>query len=650
MTAAAFAAVLRPEQRQIRLIESSEIGIVGVGEATLPHIRFFNRRIGIDEPELMAQTQATFKLGIEFVNWARVGDSYIHPFGAYGSKIAGVPFHHYWLRHARPKASRRRIEDYSLPIVASRLNRFALPSEDPTSVMSTFGYAFQFDASLYAHYLRGFAEQRGVQRTDAKIVDVKLRAEDGWVESVKLDNGETVSGDLFIDCSGFRGLLIESALKTGYDEWTKWLPCDRAMAVPCENSGPLTPYTRATAREAGWQWRIPLQHRMGNGYVYSSNFISDDEAAAKLLSRLDGKALADPRPLRFTAGRRRKTWNRNVRRHRTRRRISRAARIHQHLPDPDRHHDPARLSDRWRPATDGNHFDPRIVDAYNRWIEMEYDRVRDFLILHYHATERDDAPIWNYCRTMEIPDSLRHKMELFRRRARVITYKDGLFLEPSLAGGVFRPACDARCLGSARRCAGKRGGRSASCRQCASRSSRPWCACPRTKNSLPGTAPRRPIPALRRRHDRDHHARGDRRRRCGGLARGGRTPARVSQAWRGRGRGRHRHAGRFAVGSLDAAVTTRHARAAGRCRERPHAAHRRDVQAGHRTSRMAGRRQPLPACARRDRQRHRRHAFLQVPGAAGHPRARSKRPRTTRWRRWLPASGALPGPWVTRSR
>jgi len=435
MTAAAFASVLRPEQRQIRLIESSEIGIVGVGEATLPHIRFFNRRIGIDEPDLMAKTQATFKLGIEFVNWARVGDSYIHPFGAYGSKIAGVPFHNYWLRQEAEGAPTP-IEDYSLPIVASRMNRFALPSEDMTSVMSTFGYAFQFDASLYARYLRGFAEERGVQRTDAKIVDVKLRAEDGWVESVKLDSGEMVSGDLFIDCSGFRGLLIESALKTGYDEWTRWLPCDRAMAVPCENTGPLTPYTRATAREAGWQWRIPLQHRMGNGYVYSSNFISDDEAAAKLLSRLEGKALAEPRPLRFTAGRRRKTWNRNVIA------IGLAGGFLEPLESTSIYLIQIAITTLLdyltdRPATDGNKFDPRIVAAYNRWIEMEYDRVRDFLILHYHATERDDAPIWNYCRTMDVPDSLKHKMELFRRRARVVTYKDGLFLEPSWLAVYF---------------------------------------------------------------------------------------------------------------------------------------------------------------------------------------------------------------------
>ena len=434
MTAAAFASVLAPGRQQIRLIESSEIGIVGVGEATLPHIRFFNRRIGIDERELMAKTQATFKLGIEFVDWARIGDSYIHPFGAYGSRIAGVPFHHYWLRQ-RAAGDTSDIAEYSLPIVASRANRFALPSEDPKDVMSTFGYAFQFDASLYARYLRSFSEARGVRRTDAKIVDVKLRGEDGWVESLKLDSGELVTGDLFIDCSGFRGLLIEQALKTGYDEWTQWLPCDRAMAVPCENSGPLTPYTRATAREAGWQWRIPLQHRMGNGYVYGSNFISDDEAATKLLSRLEGKALATPRPLRFTTGRRKKTWNRNVVA------IGLAGGFLEPLESTSIYLIQiaiTTLADYLTArAIDEHEFDPRTVAAYNRWMDMEYERVRDFLVLHYHATERDDAPIWNYCRNMRIPDSLAHKMELFRARAHVISYKDGLFLEPSWLAVYF---------------------------------------------------------------------------------------------------------------------------------------------------------------------------------------------------------------------
>ncbi|HEX6637442.1 MAG TPA: tryptophan halogenase family protein [Steroidobacteraceae bacterium] len=427
MTAAAIASVYGRGQCDVRLIESSEIGIVGVGEATLPHIRFFNRRIGLDERELMAKTQATFKLGIEFVDWARVGDRYIHPFGAYGSRMAGVPFHHYWLRR-RAEGDTTSIDDYSLPIVASKMNRFALPADDPTSVMSTFGYAFQFDASLYAAYLRGFAEQRGVQRTDGKVVDVKLRG-DGAVESVKLADGQMISGDLFIDCSGFRGLLIEQALKTGYDEWTKWLPCDRAAAVPCENSGPLTPYTRATAREAGWQWRIPLQHRTGNGYVFGSNFISDDEAVSKLLSRLDGKTEATPRLLRFVTGRRRKTWNRNVIA------IGLAGGFLEPLESTSIYLIQIAITTFIDYLTDRTvatgEFDPRTVDAFNRWIEMEYDRVRDFLILHYHATERDDAPIWNYCRNMTIPDSLQHKLELFRERGHVITYKDGLFLEPS---------------------------------------------------------------------------------------------------------------------------------------------------------------------------------------------------------------------------
>jgi tryptophan halogenase len=435
MAAAAFSAVFKPHQMSIQLVESSEIGIVGVGEATLPHIRFFNRRMGIDERELMARTQATFKLGIEFRDWARIGDSYIHPFGVFGGKMAGVPFHNYWLRQ-RAQGVDVDIESYSLPIMAARANRFAPPSEDHTSVLSTFGYAFQFDASLYAAYLRVVSEGRGVHRTDGKIVDFRMRGEDGWIEAVKLADGSEVSGDLFIDCSGFRGLLIEAALKTGYDEWTKWLPCDRAVAMPCENSGPLTPYTRATAREAGWQWRIPLQHRTGNGYVYSSGYISDDEAAASLVSRIDGAALADPRFLRFTAGRRKLTWNRNVVA------IGLSGGFLEPLESTSIHLIQVAITTlidyfSERTLSGDRAFDPRIVGAYNRWIEMEYDRVRDFLILHYHATERTDSPLWNYCRTMQIPDSLRHKMELFRRRARVVTYKDGLFLEPSWLAVYF---------------------------------------------------------------------------------------------------------------------------------------------------------------------------------------------------------------------
>jgi tryptophan halogenase len=344
--------------------------------------------------------------------------------------MAGVPFHHYWLRQQQ-RGDQTPLESYSLPIVAARMNKFALPAEDPKSIASTFGYAFQFDASLYAAYLRTFAEARGVQRLDGKVVDVRLRGEDGWIESLALENGTTITGDLFIDCSGFRGLLIEQALKTGYDEWTRWLPCDRAVAVPCENVGALTPYTRATARESGWQWRIPLQHRTGNGYVYSSNFISDDEAAERLLTRLDGKALASPRFLRFVTGRRRLTWNRNCVA------IGLAGGFLEPLESTSIYLIQIAVTTLIDYLSESRTFDPRIVAAYNRWIEMEYDRVRDFLILHYHATERGDTPLWEYCRTMNVPDSLAHKMELFRHRARVVTYKDGLFLEASWLAVYF---------------------------------------------------------------------------------------------------------------------------------------------------------------------------------------------------------------------
>src|SRR5690606_1829575 len=309
-------------------------------------------------------------------------------------------------------------------------NKFMLPVDDPASLLSTYGYAFQFDAGLYAKYLRAFSEQRGVERIEGKVVAVRQRGEDGWIESLTMQSGATIEGDLFIDCSGFRGLLIEQTLKTGYDEWTRWLPCDRAVAVPSENSGPLTPYTRATAREAGWQWRIPLQHRMGNGYVYSSNFISDDEVAERLLARLEGKPIASPRFLRFVTGRRRKSWNKNVVA------IGLSSGFLEPLESTSIYLIQIGITQLIDYLTEDT-FDPRVVDAYNRWMEMEYDRVRDFLILHYHAIERDDAPIWNYCRNMSIPDSLAHRLEVFRHRGRLITYKDGLFLEPSWLAVYF---------------------------------------------------------------------------------------------------------------------------------------------------------------------------------------------------------------------
>lgn len=423
MAAAALACKLTPYRHAIRLVESEEIGIVGVGEATVPHIRFFNSTLGIDEVDFMAKTRATFKLGIEFVNWARIGDAYIHPFGAFGRFIGDVGFLHHWIRlHRMGQASS--FFDYSYPVVAAKLGRFTRPSDDPRSVLNTFSYAFQFDATLYAPYLRKYAEKRGVVRTEGKVVDVRLRDEDGFVEAVILASGERVEADLFIDCSGFRGLIIEQALKTGYEDWTHWLPCDRAVAVPCQATEPSVAYTRATARDAGWQWRIPLQHRVGNGYVYCSRFVSDDTARETLLHNLEGPALAEPRLLRFVTGKRKKAWNKNCVA------IGLAGGFLEPLESTSIHLAQAAITKLVELFPD-RRFDPADVDEFNRVIDLEYERVRDFIVLHYHATERNDTPLWDYCRTMAIPDTLAYKMELFRERGHVVKYKEGLFLEPS---------------------------------------------------------------------------------------------------------------------------------------------------------------------------------------------------------------------------
>ena len=423
MAAASLSRFLRPDQCEIHLVESAEIGIVGVGEATVPHIRFFNQTLGLDEADFMRKTHATFKLGIEFVNWARIGDSYVHPFGDYGRAYRGVKFHHVWNR-LRLAGDDTPIDQYSLPIRAAKQARFAPPMNDPQSLLAGFGYAFQFDATLFAPYLRAYSEKRGVHRTEGRVVDVRLRGEDGFVEALKLASGEEITGDLFIDCSGFFGLLTEKHLHTGYEDWTHWLPCDRAVAVPCESAGPLLPYTRATAHAAGWQWRIPLQHRTGNGYVYSSKFISDDEAAATLMGNLDGKALAEPRLLKFVTGRRKKTWNRNCVA------VGLSGGFVEPLESTSIYLIQAAVTHLIEMFPDRN-FDAVNVDEYNRVMDVEFDRVRDFIVLHYHATERDDSPLWNHVRTMSIPDSLAYKMELFRERGVVLNYRLGLFYEPS---------------------------------------------------------------------------------------------------------------------------------------------------------------------------------------------------------------------------
>ncbi len=423
MAAAALSKVLTPEY-SIRLVESEEIGTVGVGEATIPMIKLFNNALELDENDFVRRTKGSFKLGIEFVDWGRLGDSYIHGFGKIGQDLGLVPFYHYWLKlHRLGRAGP--LDAYSINTAAARQNKFMHAISDrPNSPLADIAYAYHFDASLYARFLRDYAEARGVRRIEGKVVDVALRSEDGHVESVLLDRGERIGGQLFLDCSGFRGLLIEQALETGYDDWTHWLPCDRAVAVPCANAGPLTPYTRSTARRAGWQWRIPLQHRIGNGYVFSSAHVSEDEAITTLLANLEGEPLAEPKVLRFVTGRRRKTWHRNVVA------IGLSGGFMEPLESTSIHLIQsviARLTAFFPHAG----IEAADVDEFNAHTDFEFERIRDFLILHYHATERDDTPFWNYCRTMDIPDSLRRKMELFRANGRVFREHNELFAEPS---------------------------------------------------------------------------------------------------------------------------------------------------------------------------------------------------------------------------
>ena len=407
MAAAALSKVLGGDCT-IRLVESEEIGTVGVGEATVPHLSRFNHFLGIDEAEFVRQVQGTFKLGIQFNDWGKPGDSYIHGFGRIGHDAAMQPFHQLWLR-AHKLGLAGDIGDYSLNTLAAPRGRFMASPKDapPSSPLADIAYAYHFDAGRYARHLRGYAESRGVRRTEGRIAQVLLRPDDGFVEAVELQSGERIEAELFIDCSGFRGLLIEQALHTGYEEWTQWLPCDRALAVACEKVGPPTPYTRCTARDAGWQWRIPLQHRTGNGYVYSSQHISDDEAAAALLANLDGRALGDPRPLRFVTGRRRQAWNRNVVS------LGLASGFIEPLESTGIYMIQSGIM-RLLSLMPRRDFSPVLRDRYNAQVAVESERIRDFLILHYKATQRDGSVFWRYCRDMPIPATLQDTIDLFR--------------------------------------------------------------------------------------------------------------------------------------------------------------------------------------------------------------------------------------------
>ncbi len=421
MTAAALATILNGRYN-IRLVESDEIGIVGVGEATIPMIQRFNRVLGIDEQEFMRETQGSFKLGVEFVNWGRLGERYMHGFGRLGQDLATVPFEQYWYKMRRlGKAAP--LEQYSITRMAAKAGKFMPARHDvANSPLGDIAYAYHFDASLYARYLRKLAESRGVTRIEGKIVRATQREGDGYIAAVELENGMQVGGELFIDCSGFRGLLIEQTLQTGYEDWTHWLPADRALAVPCESAPHMTPYTRATAHQSGWQWRIPLQHRTGNGHVYCSRFISDDEAASTLLSNLDGQALAEPRLIKFQTGMRKQAWNKNVVA------IGLAGGFLEPIESTSIHLIQSAIQ-RLIDFFPDSGFNATERDEFNRQSRFEYERIRDFIVLHYKLNQRTDSAYWTECANMAIPATLQQKMDLYRSSGRVVRVDNELFSE-----------------------------------------------------------------------------------------------------------------------------------------------------------------------------------------------------------------------------
>ncbi|MDB5694269.1 MAG: tryptophan halogenase [Alphaproteobacteria bacterium] len=441
MAAAGLRRQLEPGDYRITLIESDEIGTVGVGEATLPHIKLFNDMLGLDEAEFMRETQATFKLGIEFCGWDRPGSRYIHPFGAFGEPWGGVEFQHHWLRlqaAGRPVAP---LQAYSYAVAAARANAFELPDEDPGSIRSTYSYAYHFDAGRFADYLRRYATARGVDRIEGQVCAIDRDGESGALTAVTLKSGRRIEGDLFVDCTGFRSLLLGGQYGVGWDDWTKWLPCDRALAVPCAHGGDLTPYTRATARPAGWQWRIPLQHRIGNGYIFSSAMLSPEEAHDVLLANLDGAPLTSPKLLRFTPGCREVAWRGNCVA------VGLASGFLEPLESTSIYLIQAAVIDLVNlipTPNSGRRPDPRLADEFNRLNAMQYERVRDFLILHYVANRREGEPFWDHLRAMPIPDSLAHKLALFRARGAVPNYQYGLFARDSwlsvLVGQGITPA------------------------------------------------------------------------------------------------------------------------------------------------------------------------------------------------------------------
>ena len=427
MTAAPLAQRLARHPTQacdVILVESPEIGTIGVGEATLPTIRFYNDSLGLDHADFVKKTKATFKLGIEFKDWGQIGKRFFHGFGDFGPPLAGSAPHMHWLRMAQEFNNMPALENWSVPAVMARHGKFVPPDEEKPSATEAYSYGFHFDAGLYAAYLRDYAMERGAKRVEGMIVEVEQHPESGFVTAVRLRDGRRIEGDLFVDCSGFRGLLIEGALQAGYEDWSEYLPCNSALAVPCAGVPELTPYTRSTAKEAGWLWRIPLQHRTGNGHVYSSGFTSDEQASQVLLDGLDGAALDEPRQLRFVTGRRRKSWVKNVVA------IGLSAGFVEPLESTSINLIETAVGKLLELFPDRD-CRPELAAEFNRVMGGRYESVRDFIVLHYKLTEREDSEFWRYCRNMAIPDSLRHQIDLFRETGRVAILDRAGFAEPS---------------------------------------------------------------------------------------------------------------------------------------------------------------------------------------------------------------------------
>ena len=403
--------------KHIELIESDEIGTVGVGEATIPAIKNFHLLLELDEADFLQAVNGTFKLGIEFENWGRLGERYFHPFGPPGADAWAAQFHHYWLK-ARRLGESGSLNDFSFEASLARAGRFGMNGERKPN------YAYHFDAGLYARLLRKYSEALGVRRTEGKVVDVHLHPESGLIESLTLASGQVVAGDFFIDCSGFRGLLIEQALQTGWEDWSHWLRSDSAIAVQSESVSAPMPYTRSTARSAGWQWKIPLQHRVGNGIVYSSHYMDDEQARKLLLDNIDGRTLTEPRKLGFRTGRRLRQWNRNCLA------LGLSSGFLEPLESTSIHMIQNSLI-RFIKLFPAGQIEAAEVDQFNNDVRLESEYIRDFIILHYHVNQRSDSSYWSDCRQMEVPDTLAHKIRLFSSNARVFRDQYELFAEQS---------------------------------------------------------------------------------------------------------------------------------------------------------------------------------------------------------------------------